>query len=343
MHAPGPPGYAPAPPAYPPPVPGYGVPYSPYAAYAPYAYVPPADNLGSGRFRARRAAELLDDVFTTYRHNLAVILSTSAVIQVPFSLITFAVEWSTDFFGINNRIAAEQAAGLTSQANNDLGTLIGVLFLILAIQFLVVFPVVQATMARIVSDRYLNGQASMRSAYGAAGSRLLPLAGTSLLMVLIVGAAYIASSLVAGILSLVLVAVGGGSSVVAAVIVFIVILLTVGVACFYVYGRVASAPAVVILERAGPGTAIGRAWSLTRGAEVRTAITVFMAFLLTWLLGAGLNLLVTQLTNQVTGTIISSITGVFTAPILPITATLIYYDRRIRRESFDVEMLVHQL
>ena len=38
--------------------------------------------------------------------------------------------------------------------------------------------------------------------------------------------------------------------------------------------------------------------------------------------------------------VITAVIDIFTTPILPIGVTLLYFDQRIRKEAFDIEMMV---
>src|ERR1700737_2445937 len=44
---------------------------------------------GSGRFRAQAVGELLDSAFTLYRRNLRLILSITAVVQLPLAVFSY--------------------------------------------------------------------------------------------------------------------------------------------------------------------------------------------------------------------------------------------------------------
>jgi len=45
--------------------------------------------VGSGRFRSMSVGEWLDATFTLYRRNFALIASISAVVQIPYALLTW--------------------------------------------------------------------------------------------------------------------------------------------------------------------------------------------------------------------------------------------------------------
>src|SRR6202163_1171609 len=71
-----PPGWGASPPAWGSPQPGWNPGFMP-------------SQVGSGRFRSMSVGEWLDATFTMYRRNFALIASISAVVQIPYALLTW--------------------------------------------------------------------------------------------------------------------------------------------------------------------------------------------------------------------------------------------------------------
>jgi hypothetical protein len=107
-------------------------------------------------------------------------------------------------------------------------------------------------------------------------------------------------------------------------------------------------PAIVI-ERRGPFRSIGRSWKLTRKHWWRTFGTLLVATLLLLILLVALTVAITagvfglddagELTIAVLLTLSNILT---TAVMLPLTAAILtvqYYDLRVRKEAFDLELL----
>jgi uncharacterized membrane protein YraQ (UPF0718 family) len=93
-----------------------------------------------------------------------------------------------------------------------------------------------------------------------------------------------------------------------------------------------------------------RSWSLVRGFGWRILgirilvglITGIISGLLVSLLalaGAGLDVNGQLIVQQAA----SAVVGVFVGPVTYIAVTLLYYDVRIRKEGFDIEMLAQSL
>lgn len=302
---------------------------------------------GSGRFRAQAVGELLDSAFTLYRRNVRLILAITAVAQLPLALFSYL---AYQFTGISNALTRlQQLSGgstITRQQLNDLiSTAIPVLIVVTTIgllQALVVQPIATAAMTRAVGNVYLDKAATVGGAYRAVGQRiaavvtvslLLFLAGVALFGVafgLIIGAVYAFGSSGAALLVVILPA-----------LIFVVIL---------VYTRWLFAAPIVILERVGARAALRRSWQLVRGSTPRVLGITLLVGLITGILGAIVGALLGVVTGfgdenvrLILNQLATLIVAVLIQPISFIVVVLLYYDLRIRREAFDIEMLAANL
>jgi hypothetical protein len=106
-------------------------------------------------------------------------------------------------------------------------------------------------------------------------------------------------------------------------------------------------PAVVV-ERAGPGRAIGRSFKLTRGNWWRVFGVVVVMFLIAAVINFALTSVlvpallandVSEVTVAVLDTILSIIGFAITYPLWASVLTVLYYDLRVRNEGFDLQLL----
>jgi hypothetical protein len=109
-------------------------------------------------------------------------------------------------------------------------------------------------------------------------------------------------------------------------------------------------PIVVLEDLPSSFDAFGRSWELTRGARGKVAGTMVV----TWLISQFMPGLVISSISAVIGAagneslqplfvVVASLMGIVLAPILPCALTLLYYDLRVRREAFDIQVLSEQL
>ena len=109
------------------------------------------------------------------------------------------------------------------------------------------------------------------------------------------------------------------------------------------------APAIVV-ERLGPIAGMARSWRLTTARFFPVMGVALLAGLLSYILG---QILVTPFTFVALaigfhwGWIIVSassiVAALITQPFVAIVATLIYFDLRIRKEGFDLQMIAAAL
>ena len=350
-----PPGYG-YPPLPPPPVwgppPGWG---QPAYGQPPYGWVPPGGppaQVGSGRFRSLSVGELLDAVFSLYRRNFMLIAAISAIVQVPYSLLQYIVFEVAGYSALQSRLQGAQQAlqnpnqpPTTEQIQNLLGIAGNILVIAGILALVAVFivqPLATAATARAVSDRYLDRETSIGSSYRAALRRLLPLIVQSLILtgvfLLIFG--------LAAVLVTVLGIAGGPSTIP----VDVIVILAVVVVAVLLYVRTSLAAPAIVLEQLSGWRGLRRSWSLVRGLFWRIfgilLLVLIIRVIIGGIVGALLGLAGSALDTNgqlIVTDVAGTIANVFVSPIAYIAVTLLYYDTRIRKEGFDIEMLAQTL
>jgi hypothetical protein len=129
-------------------------------------------------------------------------------------------------------------------------------------------------------------------------------------------------------------------------------LMMVGVVLMVLPVIVASALAVslpaLIVEHINAGAALSRSWALTKGRRVRVAFTLFVFLLILMVPYIGLGLIFGFATAAGgEGTLLLFVLqyaiSILLTPLLYCVVTLLYFDLRVRREAFDLEMLAGQV
>jgi hypothetical protein len=123
------------------------------------------------------------------------------------------------------------------------------------------------------------------------------------------------------------------------------------VLCPLLWGRLAVAVPIFILERRGPGASIARSWRLVKGAFWRTwglralvqiivsvAASILSVPLVLVLLPSALNGKTPSTTALVLLVIFGAVVWMLTQPLIAAALTLIYVDRRMRAEGLDVQL-----
>jgi hypothetical protein len=265
--------------------------------------------------------ELLDAAFAIYRHLFGALVALQVVCGLP---------------GLAATIYADASGGA-----------VGARFV--ALLFNLVFgSAATAATAVMIGEVYLGRSIGMVDALRRVTPRLGTLVLTSVLVGLATGLAALPAilafgagtgALASGTSSLLLV--GGG-------------LLLVGVAALFlpllVFSATSLSTITLVLERLPSGTAaVKRSWALTAGARGRIMVLLFLLLVVIGALLVGIGAAYGLFVDESMGvgspvlSILQALLQALLGPIVYCVLTLVYYDRRVRLEAFDLDLLSESL
>ena len=97
---------------------------------------------------------------------------------------------------------------------------------------------------------------------------------------------------------------------------------------------------VVVLEDLPNATdALSRSWALTRGHRMTALVIAFVLSLVSAVPGGIAGLIGALTSNLVISQAFAALFAVLLAPLVPCGMTLYYYDLRVRKEAFDLQVL----
>jgi hypothetical protein len=108
-------------------------------------------------------------------------------------------------------------------------------------------------------------------------------------------------------------------------------------------GRLAVVPMTAILERRNPVSALRRSYELTRGYWKHAVGASALAFLIVVIPYIGASLLAGLLGQQIVEQLVGVAVSVVLTPVYVASLTALYYDLRIRKEGFDLEVMASRL
>jgi len=280
--------------------------------------------------------EILDGTFNIYRRHFLLFMRLSLIlVWLPTAI------WV--YFQV--RFAGNPLSAVSILEQHLVATiLLGLGWLVLAS---VAGLLLRAGTIRIISDSYLGHEPDLVQSLKFGVGKIIPLLlvtiSKNLLLFLIA---------VFGWLAIVLLMVVGrlGNPGIAALMMVAgivgLIWFVAWVAC--AYGT--TTPIVVLEDLPSSFDAFSRSWELTRGSRGK----VFGTMAVTWLMSAMLpGIVVAGISGAANATgnaalqplfvVLSSLLSILLAPILPCALTLLYYDLRVRREAFDLQILSEQL
>ncbi len=288
-------------------------------------------------FRPLTFGEVLDGSFTLYRRHFVTMLVTALIPLVPLSLL-----WGDLFRTMMLAEATGDEAAVARVAG---------LFMLMALVGMLAMLVMWAALTRQMAQGYQGGEVSVGDGYRAGVRALLPLIGVGIVLFIGALALAIAFSFVAAIVMGAAGAMGEGAAVVVAVLVLLGILLGEIALAALLFAIV---PAVVV-ERRGPFEAIGRSVELAKGALWKIIGIFFITTLIMLLPVIGLAFLTGFWASVSTAPEAAPTTQIYLqqalsmliwALVLPFfigNTVLLYYDRRVRTEAYDLEQAADAL
>jgi Membrane domain of glycerophosphoryl diester phosphodiesterase len=248
--------------------------------------------------------ELLDRTFQIYRNNFLLFAGIAAVAYLPMFIIRSGLVWAPRLGGGSASIA------------------LGIGLLIFCVLYLVGVAAAQSGTIIAVSAVHLSQPITIGEAY----SRVREMLGRIVLLTIGIG-----------------IGVGIG----------FLFLIVPGIVLFLMW---ALAVPVAVLEDASLGEATSRSRQLTAGHRGRVFVIYALFFILSVLvqvaLASPLGVVAvlnrnaghgSSATIQVVTVAISYVTQILVTPLVSIAFSLMYYDERVRKEGFDIELMMKGL
>lgn len=292
----------------------------------------------SQRFRPMGVGDLMDTVFTLYTKNFLPLFVLSVVLYLPFSTVMglaqkafLPADFSSSFYGWS----AEVPETLT-QADFELFTAWVVVAVISAFLFqAIILPLIQGGLTRTVSDSFLGRKVGIGQAFSFAFRKALPLIFTAILY----GLAILVVAVVAGLLTALAFMVHDVLGVLA--LIFLVLPAVLASAVYLIlYNQ------VVVIEGKGYVAALTRSARLVSGHFWRMLglgiLFIILAGIMEMIGGMGSTLVTLFMPSGgsvLFATIWSGLIRALVTPITLIGLTLVYFDLRMRKEGFDLEMM----
>lgn len=282
--------------------------------------------------------EIIDGSLKLYRHNFGLFLQLAiAALAVPAALIVYFM--------------LTKAAELPVTVMMAMGGVIDWSMIAYVLVIFVTYGIgtfmLSAAAIRVVSDSYLGRATTFGQALGTGASKILPLFlvgfGKWILLSLLGG-------LIAGGCGFAFMVISGMSgATVGALVATAIGLLGAWLWIWVASGYGITTPVVVIEQLPSAFDAFGRSWDLTKGFRAKVTGLVVVAMLLFSV--------IPQLVLQIIGTVVAAnnpgvlmvfmvlsyVVPVILYPAICCVFTLMYYDLRVRREAFDLQMLSQQL
>jgi hypothetical protein len=282
--------------------------------------------------------EILDGAFTLYRRNF-VTLAVTALIPTLFILAGFLLLGN----GYVDAVTSSDPTAMMMEMMSGLWKIL----VIGAAGTLVMWP----ALTREVAQAYTGQPTSLADGFSAGARAMLPLLGAAVLAWIGLIVAGIGAALVLGVVIAITMAMGAVMAIVGMLLAFIGYIAFIAGVVTVMFAVV---PAVVV-EGAGPLEALERSFTLARGAPRQVAGVMLVAGVIAYLPIMAVMALTggfAQMANPeavptagqfVAQQVLGMGVGVLTTPFLVSVIVLLYFDRRVRTEALDVQMMTDQL
>lgn len=311
------------------------------------------------RLRPMGLADMLDTAFRLYRRHFLTFVGIVALLQVPMAIVQFLAQ--LPYAQALQRMAARPLSPGPGTSVFDIfpfGQLLayyGLLVALSVVQYLLVYNLMTGALANAIARSYFGQPISIMSAYRFGAGRLLALIGASLAPFLLF---LLAFGLAAGCAFGVLWSIGLGADsqpnpVLTFVAVFglIGLLLVLMLAALLLYVRLLLTTQAIVLEGRGPLDGLRRSWRLVGMSFWRSLGIVVLVYIFASLISTVVQLPLLALSaasglafnnlalSQGLNVLATYAVLIVILPIQFIIFTLLYYDLRMRKEGYDLELL----
>ena len=296
-----------------------------------------------------RVGQILDGAGRLYRMHFRTLIPLVALITIPFQAVVLALQLAT----LETRRVEQPFTGVTVEQTLPaewVGLVAG------AIQFFLITPFLTAAVTRTAADAYLGHEASVGRSYRAALPKVHSILWVSILVAFAIGLLFVPTigTFVLGMFTAFEGEDPGGLMLLA-----LLLGLATAVPAIFLALRWLFATSVVVVEDGRGTKAMRRSWNLMRGLTAKALGTMLLTilFIFAVLLIAGLVLgllLLPTLSNLEAGGspgagfyalnhAFNALIGALTTPFMTLVIVLLYFDARIRKEGFDLQVMAEQI
>jgi hypothetical protein len=310
--------------------------------------------------------DILDAAFRLYRSHFLPFIGIVALLQIPITILQAAVQWILGGRAMLDLIQFSRRPPVPTPGQSIFDTFPFAAFVTLyvvtlsvgIVQYLVVNTLISGALSRAISASYMGKAISILESYGMGWRRFLSLVVASLVPLLL--SLVVIVPIVACIFGGVFVLSSGNEQAnvfagIAGVLGAFAFAAVVTILLFVLYLRFLLGTQIIVLEGAGPIEGLRRSWDLTKGGFWRTFCLVLLmgiivyfvsglpgsmvSFALSFASGDDISQL---MRNQAITLFVTQIGQIIALPLQFAVFTLLYYDQRVRKEGYDIELRAQQ-
>ena len=271
--------------------------------------------------RPRSAIEIVDTAFTIWRRNFGqmTIIGIAATVPIVLALV----------LGLGTLFAGNLANKRLDQAS--IATM-APMILIFVVVLVLWMAVVDGAMTIAGGDAYHGREVSAASALRAAVSKGGTLVVSNILRMLTI---FLAVG-VGGAVIAILARANGGLAV--------ILMIVLGVCMVLLFARLFATTNAVVFENSGASESLSRSFALSKGSAWRIFGVILLAYIVLVVaqiaIGLTLQMVISvALRSPVIAGMVGNVVGALLYPFLSIALMVLYFDQRIRKEGYDLDVL----
>lgn len=266
--------------------------------------------------------DILEKSFYLYKANFVKLIEIVLLIKAPYLILTFIISRLITFFSFE--VSSESFPSLSPSTENIVMRISELVFT----AFL--SPILIAIVTIYISCLFLDKNLKIKDTYSKIMNRFLPLLGTVFLTGTVISSGFILGFIFLGL----------NPQLTA------FIFLIAPILAFILWVWYSLVPQVVIIEGDGGIGAMKRSKYLISGffrkAFILVVITFLASSLISWLASFTVNKIL-KYDSSLFGDNLSNIILIIIEPFRMAVITLLYFDLRVRKEGFDIEILSKEI
>jgi hypothetical protein len=275
--------------------------------------------------RPRTAIEIVDASFALFRANFATMAVIGLAASVPIAILAGVMLTSVT-----------GGAGWMTPLMRDTTAWVPLFFVVMA-GIVFWMAIVDGAMVFAAAEAYHGNRPTPADAIRGAFSKGLSLVGGNVLRIVIVGAG---GAAVAGAVAVVVKLLDGRAG---GFLAFVIIVAGI-VLFFHLLARTFAITSAIVIERRTAAEGVSRSFALSENATLRIVGIVFLAgtvYMVAQTAGSMMVQLVVGLLlrSPVAAAVLGNVAGMVVYPFLNIALMVLYFDQRVRKEGYDLDVL----
>lgn len=268
--------------------------------------------------RPRSAIEIVDVAFSIFRSNFATMAVIGLAASLPFViLISFGV---VSFGTLGSKTFLDNVVAMIP------------MFIAFGLVAILWMSVIDGAMTFAAAEAYHGNRPSPGDAIRGAISKGVSLIGGNLLRILLVAAVGLVAAVAVGGLG----RLNGFLGAIVGIAVFVLFV--------HIIARTFAITSAIVIERRGAAEGMSRSFALSKNSTMRIVGVGLLCLAVYWV-GQFAGALVVQLLvgfvlrNPIVAAVLGNVVGMLMYPFLNIALMVLYFDQRVRKEGYDIDVL----